>query len=60
MKLIFLAVATLFATHSAFAVKSRTQPVLPAFAAEPVKTQTGVASWYGSEFIGGKTANGEI
>ncbi len=26
---------------------------------QPVKIQTGVASWYGTGFIGGKTANGE-
>jgi rare lipoprotein A len=44
---------------------------LPAFAAQPVATkpsrptsenphvQTGIASWYGAGFIGGKTANGE-
>ncbi|MBA2431670.1 MAG: septal ring lytic transglycosylase RlpA family protein [Chthoniobacterales bacterium] len=43
---------------------------LPTFAAQPVATkpsrpsetttvQTGIASWYGVGFIGGKTANGE-
>lgn len=29
------------------------------FSPEPEKIQTGIASWYGGRFIGGKTANGE-
>ena len=60
MKTMHLFVALAVLAVPSFGRPSGGPQLPPAFAAEPVKTQTGVASWYASGFIGRKTANGEI
>lgn len=60
MKKILLNLLVCLAAVPCFAAKSKAPTTVPMLAAAPVKTQTGVASWYGSGFIGRKTANGEI